>query len=90
MLCLDRRLSAARCPSAPQRIGQSGRVNRAASERRAGRIVIDWVDASEPSAAAGSSNFGWSLKDASELPDDERLVRLLRDIADSIESERRT
>lgn len=46
-----------------------------------GRVIIEWVDAADPSDASQPPNFGWSIK--AEPPiDDERVSRLLREISD--------
>jgi hypothetical protein len=55
------------------------------SERvRAGRITIDWVDATETDAADVGYNFGWRIKPEPPI-DDDRLATLLREIAETLE-----
>ena len=47
---------------------------------RSGRIVIDWVDATDEKTPRGEYNFGWRL--APDPPiDDERMAALLQEIA---------
>lgn len=48
-----------------------------------GRVIIEWVDASDPNDASQPPNFGWSIKGEPPI-DDERLALLLQEIADVI------
>ena len=52
-----------------------------------GVITIEWVDAADPDDAAQPPNFGWLSIRAEPQLDDRRLVLLLREIADSVESD---
>ena len=49
---------------------------------KVGRIIIDWVDATDDDAPTGEYNFGWRI--APDPPiDDERMAVLLHEIANA-------
>jgi hypothetical protein len=49
-----------------------------------GVITIDWVDTTDPDDANQPPNFGWSMRPEPML-DDQRLILLLREIANTLE-----
>jgi hypothetical protein len=52
---------------------------------RTGVITIDWVDTADPDNADQPPNFGWSMRSEPTL-DDQRLILLLRQIANTLEN----
>ena len=59
-------------------------------ERRApltGVVSIEWVDGADPSDASEPPNFGWFGVNSEPTLEPQRLLALLREVADALEAD---
>lgn len=60
------------------------------SKRRApltGVVSIEWVDGSDPADASEPPNFGWFGVESEPTLEPQRLLVLLREVADALEAD---